>query len=190
VQCFVKVLKSLAWASRVSWVVEDFNSTRKALFHSTNFGEGIDLEEVFTRELAQAARGGYPLSIVIIDMDHLKEHNDSYGHPHGDNLLRTLGEILRTQFRAGDIACRYGGDEFIIIMPHSVLEDTFQRIELLRQAYQSLHRDQNDGIPKVTFSAGIATYPTHAKTTEELLRIADQALYNAKSLGRNRTCSP
>lgn len=148
------------------------------------------LGEVFSRELAQAARGGYPLSVVIIDLDHFKEHNDTYGHMHGDDLLRTLGGILRTQFRAGDIACRYGGDEFILIMPNSPLEDTFQRVEGLHLVCQYLSLDRPDDKTSITFSAGIATYPTHAKSTDDLLRIADRALYKAKSLGRNRTCFP
>ena len=148
------------------------------------------LDELFSRELTLAARGDYPLSVVIIDIDHFKKHNDTYGHLHGDRVLHTLGGVLRSCFRAGDVVCRYGGDEFILVMPHSTSADTFQRVEVLRQVCQNLSLDQPEGLPNITFSAGIATYPTHGKTTEDLLKIADRALYTAKSMGRNRTCLP
>lgn len=148
------------------------------------------LEEIFQREIARAERGNYPLSLVIIDIDHFKELNDTCGHAQGDNLLRSLGERFRTHFRIGDISCRYGGDEFVLLMPHSSAENAYRRVEAFREVCSALSREAAEGAPAVTFSAGIAAYSLHAKNTDELFCIADQALYQAKAQGRNRVCLP
>jgi diguanylate cyclase (GGDEF)-like protein len=89
-----------------------------------------------------------------------------------------------------DIPCRYGGDEFIIIMPHSISDSALQRIEEFRQFCESISLEQPQDAPPVTFSAGIAAYPEHEQTAEGLFRLADQTLYRAKEMGRNRTCLP
>lgn len=148
------------------------------------------LDEIFTLEFTRAEQENYPLCLLILDIDHFKEFNDTWGHAHGDTLLRKLGAAFCKHFRMSDIPCRYGGDEFIIIMPHSISESALQRIEEFRQFCEALSLEQPQGAPPVTFSAGIAAYPEHAQTAEELFRLADQVLYRAKEIGRNRTCLP
>ncbi len=148
------------------------------------------IEEIFTREVARAQRSDSPLSVVIVDLDHFKEINDRYGHTCGDDLLRAMGIAFQTHFRGGDIACRYGGDEFMVIMPESAAADAFQRIESFRLLCNGMLQERSAGLPPVTFSAGVASYPAHAANTPELFRIADQTLYRAKNEGRNRTSLP
>ncbi len=148
------------------------------------------IDEIFTGEVARAERENYPLSLIIIDIDHFKDINDTYGHSRGDELLRKLGRAFRTHFRISDIVCRYGGDEFTLIMPNSTEEDALKRIESFRQVYDQFSFDQTNARFNITFSAGTCTFPTHAKSSEDLFRIADQMLYQAKAMGRNRTCSP
>jgi diguanylate cyclase (GGDEF)-like protein/PAS domain S-box-containing protein len=148
------------------------------------------LDEIFDLEFARAEQENYPLCLLILDIDHFKEFNDIRGHTHGDSLLRKLGTALGKHFRMSDIPCRYGGDEFIIIMTHSISESAFQRIEDFRQICKTLSLEQPQGVPPVTFSAGIAAYPEHEQTAEGLFRLADQTLYRAKEMGRNRTCLP
>jgi len=148
------------------------------------------IDEIFAGEVARAERENHLLSLIIIDLDHFKEINDTYGHARGDECLRKLGRAFRAHFRISDIVCRYGGDEFILIIPHSSVEDAFQRIEAFRQAQHQILFDAPEAALQITFSAGICTYPTHAKTSEDLFRIADQMLYHAKANGRNQTCAP
>jgi len=148
------------------------------------------LDEIFPNEFARAERENYPLCLIILDIDHFKEFNDTCGHAHGDSLLRQLGAAFRKHFRISDIPCRYGGDEFIIIMPQSISESALQRIEVFRRVCETLSLEQPEGVPPMTFSAGIAAFPEHAQTAGELFRLADQTLYRAKELGRNRTCLP
>ena len=148
------------------------------------------IEEIFAHEVSRAQREAHPLSIIILDLDHFKEINDQFGHSCGDDALRAMGAALQTHFRGGDIACRYGGDEFMLIMPDSAAGDAFRRIEVFRQVCTDLLHEYASGLPPVTFSAGVASYPVHAETTPELVRIADQTLYRAKAQGRNRTLMP
>ena len=148
------------------------------------------IEEIFSREVARAKREGRPLSVVILDLDHFKAINDEFGHCRGDDCLRAMGEAFREHFRDSNITCRYGGDEFMVMMPNSTAEDALRRIEVFRQLSTDLIQERAAGLPAVTFSAGIATYPVHAETTHDLFRIADQTLYLAKARGRNRTLLP
>ena len=148
------------------------------------------IEEIFTLEIGRAKREGYPLTLVILDLDLFKMVNDQFGHARGDDVLRAMGDAFRKNFRGSDIACRYGGDEFMLMMPTSSARDAFRRIESFRHVCAGLHKEQGADLPPISFSAGIATYPEHAESTQELFRIADQTLYLAKTQGRNRTCLP
>jgi diguanylate cyclase (GGDEF)-like protein/PAS domain S-box-containing protein len=147
------------------------------------------LEETLERELPRASRKGYPVNVVMIDIDHFKKLNDTYGHYAGDLMLQALGGLLSSQTRAGDIACRYGGDEFVLMMPDMALETAFQRAETLRLAFQNLHLEHQGSVLNATFSAGIAVFPADGMTVENILHAVDQALYIAKTEGRNRTCT-
>ncbi len=143
------------------------------------------LQETLPRELSRAAREGYPIVLVMIDLDRLKKINDTSGHEAGDLILRALGNLLRTQTRSDDIVCRYGGEEFVLVLPGLSLEYAYQRINALRQTFEALRVRCGEDELQATFSAGIAAFPQHGTTGEELLRAADRALYAAKAAGRN-----
>jgi len=129
-------------------------------------------------EIRRAARIGYPVSLLLVDLDHFKRFNDAHGHPAGDQLLRQVSEILVTQRRSTDTCARYGGEEFAMIFPGTRLAD----VEAVAQ--NLAHRLRlGTGL---TFSAGIAAFPEHAATAGELVEAADSALYRAKEEGRNR----
>ena len=145
------------------------------------------LEEALNQQLSRVSRTLHPLGVIMLDIDHFKQVNDTYGHPMGDALLSEMGQLLKSHVRAEDIACRYGGEEFIMIMPDASLEATQERAEFLRQAIKTL-RVQKGGLSLegVTLSLGVAVYPEHGRTKESVLRAADAALYRAKQAGRNQ----
>ncbi|HJU05734.1 MAG TPA: diguanylate cyclase [Nitrospiraceae bacterium] len=145
------------------------------------------MEESLDRELHRAMRSQTPLGIVMIDLDYFKRFNDRFGHAAGDTLLTTVGDFLRTQIRAEDIACRYGGEEFVLILPGSSLDATQTRAEQVRDGMRRLHvehRGQSLGV--MTLSAGVAAFPHDGITTKVVLQAADEALYQAKATGRDR----
>ena len=145
------------------------------------------LEEALDRELARLERKNLPLALIMIDVDHFKTFNDTFGHEAGDAVLRDLGGILQRNVRGGDIACRYGGEEFTVIMPEANIEIARQRAEMLREATREL-RLVHDGrsLGPVTLSLGVAAFPEHGRKREHLLQAADAVLYEAKNSGRNR----
>ena len=145
------------------------------------------LVETLNRELARLERKHLPLSLIMIDVDHFKSFNDTFGHEAGDAVLRDLGEILQRNIRGSDIACRYGGEEFTIVLPEANLEIGRQRAETMREAMREL-QPVHDGKPlgPVTLSLGVAWFPEHGRQPDQLLQVADTALYEAKSAGRNR----
>jgi diguanylate cyclase (GGDEF)-like protein len=145
------------------------------------------LEETFERELRRAERRRKPLGVIMLDLDHFKVFNDTFGHAAGDALLRVLGQFLVSRSRREDVACRYGGEEFVLIFPDAPLETTTKRAKQLREEARSL-QVQHHGHPlgNVTISVGVAGFPEHGSTTATLLRAADEALYRAKTEGRDR----
>ncbi len=143
------------------------------------------LDETLERELARAARDQVPVSAVMLDIDHFKAFNDMYGHKAGDDVLQALGRLLRAQTRTGDIACRYGGEEFVIIMPGSSSAVALRRAEQWRVAFENVSIDHQGQLLHTTFSGGVATFPDHGATANEVLRAADLALYASKASGRN-----
>lgn len=143
------------------------------------------LEASLLRELQRAARKQRPVGIIMMDVDHFKKFNDTYGHQSGDALLREIGAFLQRHTRSDDIACRYGGEEFTIILPEAPLEVSRLRAEHLRKEAQSLSTN-NDPHRTVTLSLGVAAFPEHGASAMDLLRAADRALYRAKSGGRDR----
>ena len=145
------------------------------------------MEESLERELRRAERKQRQLGMIMLDLDRFKRFNDSFGHEAGDTLLRKLGAFLLTRTRREDIVCRYGGEEFTIILPEASLEVTRQRAEQLREEAKHLtiqYRGQTLGA--LTLSLGVAGFPEHSATGADLLRIADVALYRAKSEGSDR----
>jgi diguanylate cyclase (GGDEF)-like protein len=144
------------------------------------------MKEAFDRELGRSRRKKLGLAVLFADLDHFKQFNDRHGHEAGDLLLQQLADIFRANFRADDVICRYGGEEFVVIMPESSGQDAARRAEELRkstEAHSFTCRDQM--ITGVTISIGVAAYPDHGATCEELLLRADAQLYEAKKSGRN-----
>ena len=144
------------------------------------------LEESFKRELIIAERAGHPVSVIMSDLDHFKTVNDRHGHLAGDEVLRVFGALLTNNARASDISCRYGGEEFLLVLPGLTQEGAAARAEHLRRALSATPVDYAGSQITVTASFGVATYPTHGLTPDDLIAAADSALYLAKSQGRNR----
>ncbi len=145
------------------------------------------MEESLERELRRAERNQKSVGAIMIDLDHFKRFNDGFGHGAGDLLLREFGNLLRIRTRKEDIACRYGGEEFLLILPDATLEDIYRRAEELREAVKHLDLSSSgQSFGAVTASMGVAMFPEHAKSIESLLRAADTALYQAKAAGRDR----
>jgi diguanylate cyclase (GGDEF)-like protein/PAS domain S-box-containing protein len=144
------------------------------------------LDETLRRELARAERNGHPLNILMVDVDHFKQLNDTYGHPAGDEVLRLLGGLLQNHARSSDIPCRYGGEEFVLVLPDMSPEAARERAELVRRDFADLRIAFGGTEIAATLSIGVSSYPGHGKTADELIRAADLALYEAKQSGRNR----
>ena len=145
------------------------------------------LDESLSREVHRAQRGKSPLSVVMLDLDYFKPFNDTFGHDAGDALLRELVQVMHDKLRKSDICCRYGGDEFVLVLPDSSLADTQQRMEQICVAVKE-KQIRNGGPPldAITISAGVVGLPEHGSTAAELLQAADNAMYAAKQAGRNR----
>lgn len=145
------------------------------------------MEDAFERELYRAGRGHHPVGCAMFDLDHFKQFNDTFGHQAGDTLLKELGRLLRSVTRHNDIVCRYGGEEFVWILPDAPRDETLRRAEQFRTAVASLTVTHlGRGLGSVTVSLGISMFPEHGETVETLLRLADMALYKAKAGGRDR----
>lgn len=143
------------------------------------------LEETLIRELDQSARTHSPISVVLIDLDYFKRINDTHGHHAGDLLLQAVGELLRLNCRGGDAACRFGGEEFVVILPGASFAVALQRADQWRQAFMAVRVSFGETEFGATFSAGVATFPTHGDDSVSLMNAADIALYAAKDKGRN-----
>lgn len=144
------------------------------------------LDSSLMQALARCKRAGQPLALIMLDIDHFKTINDTHGHPAGDQILISLGAQLASMAREGDVACRYGGEEFILVLPGMSLDVAWERAEELRASFARnvvVYRDLN---LQATLSVGIAVYPGHGTSADELIRCADVALYQAKDAGRNR----
>ncbi len=131
------------------------------------------------------------LGVFIFDIDHFKNYNDTNGHPEGDELLRELAFVIKSNLRPGDLACRYGGEEFVVAMPGADRDASIRAAERIRLAIERhtnfRHGDKQPG-GRLTISGGVSVYPQDGTSGEELIRHADEALYNAKNGGRNRVC--
>ena len=140
------------------------------------------LQDYLPREIIRAAREPSPVALLMIDLDHFKQLNDRAGHQAGDQVLLETGALLTAHVRGSDVACRYGGEEFALVLPGATLEGAIHRGEEICAAI----RGERDRLRGVTASVGVALYPEHASNAEMLLRAADEALYDAKAAGRNR----
>ena len=145
------------------------------------------LEETLEREFNRAVRLQRSVGVIMLDLDHFKRFNDTHGHEAGDVLLRKLGTFLKQHLRGGDIACRYGGEEFALVLPEVSLENVRLRAEELREGIKHLNVEHNGKmLAALSMSLGIAMFPEHGATSQRVLNAADGALYEAKHKGRDR----
>jgi diguanylate cyclase (GGDEF)-like protein len=145
------------------------------------------LEVSLEREILRAARRKQVLTVLMLDSDHFKRFNDEFGHAAGDAALKALAEIFRNSIRADDIACRYGGEEFTIILPDVNPELACERAESIRQAVENMRiTNGKETYSGLTISIGVAFYPSDGDSADSLLQKADIALYRAKRNGRNQ----
>jgi diguanylate cyclase (GGDEF)-like protein len=144
------------------------------------------MEEILALEIIRAVRKEYPIGIIMVDIDHFKQFNDIHGHAAGDAVISQTGDFLRKCVRASDAACRYGGEEFVFILPEASQKITQRRAESMREEIRNLQIPFQDQILEtVTLSIGVAVFPMNGATGEAILRAADAALYQAKDAGRN-----
>lgn len=144
-------------------------------------------EEAIEREIGRAKRGSAPLSLVILDLDNFRAVNDEHGHDGGDVALREAATLFAEGLRSSDIACRLGGDEFLLVFPDATVESAIHKSDDLRarlKKIQVFHRGRR--LQPITFSAGAASYPADGGSAGEIMRAADAALYRAKAAGRDR----
>lgn len=145
------------------------------------------LDYTLPRELAHAARKEYPLSIIMMDIDHFKLVNDKFGHRTGDEVIAAMGKLLHGKTRESDCVCRYGGDEFLLVMPDMSQEHALQRADDWREGIKALVFEVNDQKIQITISIGISTFPDNGRDIDRLLKAADDAMYQAKDKGRDQT---
>ncbi len=144
------------------------------------------MAEFLDKEISRAERDRTPISVVIMDMDNFKHFNDTYGHKCGDAVLQFFANFLVDHTRRGDIVCRYGGEEFVILMPNAPFETGYERAEMWRQSFSETAIEYEGMKLFATFSAGVSCFPMHGTTGDSLLQAADKALYQSKNHGRNR----
>jgi diguanylate cyclase (GGDEF)-like protein len=148
------------------------------------------MEDALKRELHRVKRSNKSVSLIMIDIDHFKRFNDTFGHDAGDFVLSAVAKIIAKNVRPSDIACRYGGEELAVVLPEANLECAVGRAETLRVAFRETsltHRGQV--LPAPTASFGVSEYPAHGENLEDFIKAADLALYRAKQSGRDQVCA-
>jgi diguanylate cyclase (GGDEF)-like protein/PAS domain S-box-containing protein len=149
------------------------------------------MAEMLEFELRRSLRSGRGIGFIMGDLDHFKKFNDTYGHEAGDLLLKAVSNLMRGIIRVEDIACRYGGEEFLVILPSATLEDAYNRALEIHDAVEKISFDYRGAtIDSVTISMGVSAFPDQGKGAGTLIAAADAALYKAKREGRNRVCLP
>lgn len=143
------------------------------------------MKERLAADLARMRRAGRPLTLCLLDLDHFKQVNDTYGHPAGDRVLRALAHLLKQRLRVSDVIGRYGGEEFAIALPDTPIDQAFPVMEGIRKAFAAMAQQHDEGTFRVTFSAGLAAFPQSGDSAR-LTDAADRALYRAKAAGRDR----
>jgi diguanylate cyclase (GGDEF)-like protein/PAS domain S-box-containing protein len=143
------------------------------------------LADAMERELARVKRERRSMSVIVMDIDHFKKINDNFGHQIGDKFLIQISNLIASHARSSDIACRYGGEEFLLVIPGATLTTALKRAEAIRSQCADIRITVGKKHLKVTLSLGVATFPKHGKGAEEIVIKADHAMYKAKRAGRN-----
>jgi diguanylate cyclase (GGDEF)-like protein/PAS domain S-box-containing protein len=187
IQCHIRDITERVHAENALRKSEASLREQSVRDHLTGLFNRRYMEETLERELLRAARKQLSLSIIMVDVDDFKQFNDTHGHAAGDAVLRKMGNLLRRHVRGEDIACRYGGDEFIIVLPDSIREVTIARAELLCESTKKFHLKYEGHILKaITLSQGVAVFPENGATSKAVLKAVDTALYRAKRAGYGR----
>jgi diguanylate cyclase (GGDEF)-like protein len=179
---FRMISATAANALRNAQLFEDMELKAKTDYLTGLFNHR-SFQSMLTAEMARAGRHSHPLSLLIIDLDYLKQVNDQFGHMAGDAVIREVAETIRAGCREYDLPARYGGEEFAVILPETNLTAA---VELAERIRDRVANRLFSGVGHVTASIGVANYPANAVGKEELVRVADRALYDAKNNGRNR----
>lgn len=145
-------------------------------------------QQLMDMEIKNSIENKTPISLIMLDIDNFKNYNDTFGHPAGDKVLQELGNIIKENIRRNDWACRYGGEEFAIILPQTNKDDTFKFAERLRTKIEQYRFPHLEDKQKITVSIGIATFPEDSSNKSDLIYKADMAMLEAKRRGKNRTC--
>ena len=166
--------------------IERYRALRRTMYNDSltgllNHSSGKHMLDMLLSSVAH--EGGF-LSVVMLDIDHFKQVNDTYGHPVGDQVIRSLSWLLKQRLRKQDVICRYGGEEFLVGLPHTDADEALAIMNRIRQDFAQIHHPHGNGHFLVTASGGIATYPLY-QTGDALIKAADEALYRAKHKGRN-----
>jgi diguanylate cyclase (GGDEF)-like protein len=153
----------------------------------TGLNNRRSLQKQLDQELVRAGRGRHSLAVILLDIDHFKRFNDTWGHQAGDEVLKRVAEVIRKGIRTSDIAGRYGGEELITILPEATAQAALARAEAMRREIEAQQLEHaGDSLGSVTASFGVAVFPDHGNDSVSLIRAADDALYEAKTAGRNR----
>jgi len=145
-------------------------------------------QEALKQNISLAKQQGLSVAIILLDIDNLKMINDSCNHHNGDLVIQKVAELLKTTFRDDELPCRYGGEEFLVILLNTSIDSAYEQAEELRLAIKSLKISSEQGIITLTASFGVACFPEHGETVDQLIQKADEALYKAKSQGRDQVC--
>jgi diguanylate cyclase (GGDEF)-like protein len=144
------------------------------------------MEEEVDRSISRLSRLKKPMAIAFLDIDHFKDYNDKYGHDAGDAVMKAIADLMESFRHGSDVACRYGGEEFVVVMPETGPDQAKRKMERFRKTVRQLSLKLNgQTLPSVDISVGLSIFPEHGSTTAELLKQADNALYRAKHRGRN-----
>ncbi len=184
-------------ATTINWMAENLEQNQRTLTEMATIDglTGVFNRREFNRrltiEIERSLREGYPVSLLMVDIDHFKKINDIYGHQSGDDALRHISGLIKQEVRPGDLPARYGGEEFAVILPYANSTEAFAVAERLRILIedQDIAIQDNLNKIKVTASLGCSTFPVDAQTENALMAEADAALYRAKESGRNRVCT-
>ncbi|HFF3110743.1 TPA: sensor domain-containing diguanylate cyclase [Legionella anisa] len=170
------------------------NIRLKELLHSQSIRDPLTgllnrrfLDEYLIKQIGQAKRTQTSIAFIMLDVDNFKKVNDTFGHETGDYVLSLLGNLLGASGREGDVTCRYGGEEFLFVLPNCDLEHAKECAETIRNEVHNMPIRIKENVCSITISLGISIFPNSGSTSKELIDTADKALYEAKKRGKNRT---